>query len=97
MFSFRSDKTGFFVTLILTTLAAGTVIATLVLLIVGWAQGEWARYLLSVKWVLGSAWVLSIIIVLVRVKIFQFQRRSIGAGANKQAAREASSGENEAS
>ena len=35
MFSFRRDKTGFFVTIILLTIVAGTLISTLVLLIVG--------------------------------------------------------------
>lgn len=73
MFSFRRDKTGFFVTIILLTIVAGTLISTLVLLIVGIAQGDWKEYLLSVKWVLGSAWVACIVTVLVRLKIFKTQ------------------------
>jgi hypothetical protein len=73
MFSFRRDKTGFFVTLILLAIAAGTVISTLVLLIEGIARGDWKAHLLSVKWVLGSAWVGCIITVLVRLKIFKWQ------------------------
>ncbi len=73
MFSFRKDKTGFFVTLILLTIVTGTVISTLVLLIVGMAQGDWKAHLLSVKWVLGSAWVGCIITVLVRLQIYKWQ------------------------
>jgi hypothetical protein len=73
MFSFRRDKTGFFVTIILLIIAAGTVISTLVLLIVGIAQGNWKEYLLSVKWILGSAWVACIITVLIRLRIYKWQ------------------------
>ena len=73
MFSFRRDKTGFFVTIILLTIATGTLISTLVLLIVGMAQGDWKSYLLSMRWVLGSAWVACIITVLVRLKIYKVQ------------------------
>lgn len=73
MFSFRRDKTGFFVTIILLTIVGGTLISTLVLLIVGIAQGDWKAHLLSVKWVLGSAWVACIITVLVRLKIYKVQ------------------------
>lgn len=73
MFSFRRDKTGFFVTIILLTIATGTVVSTLVLLIVGMAQGDWKAYLLSMRWVLGSAWIACIITVLVRLKIYKVQ------------------------
>jgi hypothetical protein len=73
MFSFRRDKTGFFVTIILLTIVGGTAISTLVLLIVGIAQGDWKSHLLSVKWVLGSAWVACIVTVLVRLKIYKVQ------------------------
>ncbi len=73
MFSFRRDKTGFFVTIILLVIAAGTAISTLVLLIVGIAQGNWKEYLLSVKWILGSAWVACIITVLIRLRIYKWQ------------------------
>ncbi len=73
MFSFRRDKTGFFVTIILLVIAAGTVISTLVLLIVGIAQGDWKAHLLSVKWILGSAWVACIITVLIRLRIYKWQ------------------------
>src|SRR5690242_9177412 len=72
-FSFRRDKTGFFVTIILLIIAAGTVISTLVLLIVGIAQGSWKEHLLSVKWILGSAWVACIITVLIRLRIYMWQ------------------------
>ncbi len=73
MFSFRRDKTGFFVTIILLTIVGGTLISTLVLLVVGIAQGNWKAHLLSMKWVLGSAWVACIITVLVRLMIFKRQ------------------------
>ncbi len=73
MFSFRRDKTGFFVTIILLVITAGTVISTLVLLIVGIAQGNWKAYVLSVKWILGSAWVACIITVLIRLRIYKWQ------------------------
>jgi hypothetical protein len=73
MFSFRRDKAGFFITIILLTIVAGTAISTLVLLIIGIVQGDWKAHLLSVKWVLGSAWVACIFIVLIRLKIFKWQ------------------------
>lgn len=73
MFSFRRDKTGFFVTIILLVITAGTAISTLVLLIVGIAQGNWKEYVLSVKWILGSAWVACIITVLIRLRIYKWQ------------------------
>lgn len=75
MFSFRKDKTGFFSALTLIVLVAGTAISTLVLVIVGLAQGDWKAYILPVKWILGSAWVASIITVLVRVSVFGVQRQ----------------------
>jgi hypothetical protein len=73
MFSFRRDKTGFFVTIILIVIVTGTAISTLVLLIAGIAQGNWEEYLLSVKWILGSAWVAFIITVLIRLRIYKWQ------------------------
>jgi membrane protein DedA with SNARE-associated domain len=73
MFSFRQDKTGFFVTIILLMIVTGTAISTLVLLIVGIAQGNWKEHLLSVKWILGSAWVACIVTVLIRLKIYKWQ------------------------
>jgi hypothetical protein len=73
MFSFRRDKAGFFITIILLTIVTGTAITTLVLLIVGIAQGDWKEYKLSTKIVLGSAWVACIITVLIRLKIYKWQ------------------------
>lgn len=73
MFSFRRDKAGFFITIILLTIVTGTLISTLVLLIVGIAQGDWQAHLISTKVVLGSAWVACIITVLVRLKIYKWQ------------------------
>lgn len=74
MFSFRRDKAGFFIAIILLTIVIGTVISTLVLLIVGAANGDWKSHLLSTKIVLASAWVACIIIVLIRLKIFKWQQ-----------------------
>jgi hypothetical protein len=86
MFSFRHDKTGFFVTIILLTIVTGTLVSTLVLLIVGMAQGDWKSYLLSMKWVLGSAWVACIITVLIRLKIYKVQYdRALARQAAQQA------------
>ncbi len=73
MFSFRRDKTGFFVTIILLTIVGGTLVSTLVLLILGIAHGDWKSHLLSVKWILGSAWVACIVTVLVRLRIYKWQ------------------------
>jgi hypothetical protein len=85
MFSFRRDKTGFFVTIILLTIVTGTLISTLVLVIVGIAQGDWKSHLLSVKWVLGSAWMACIITVLVRLRIYKWQYdRSLARQAAEQ-------------
>jgi hypothetical protein len=87
MFSFRRDKTGFFVTIILLVIATGTAISTLVLLIVGIAQGDWKEYLLSVKWILGSAWVACIITVLIRLRIYKWQYdRALRLKAEKESA-----------
>ena len=73
MFSFRRDKAGFFITIILLTIVTGTAISALVLLIVGIAQGDWKAHLTSTKVVIGSAWVACIITVLIRLKIFKWQ------------------------
>jgi hypothetical protein len=73
MFSFHRDKVGFVITIILLTIVGGTLISTLVLWIVGLAQGDWTSHLVSMKWILGSAWVACIITVLVRLKIFKWQ------------------------
>jgi hypothetical protein len=72
MFSFRQDKVGFFVTLILIVIAAGTLISTIVLVAVGLATGSWGAFL-ALKIVLASAWVLCIVTVLTRVGIFRMQ------------------------
>ena len=73
MFSFRRDKAGFFITLILLTIVTGTAISALVLLIVGIAQGDWQAHLTSTKVVIGSAWVACIITVLIRLRIYKWQ------------------------
>jgi hypothetical protein len=75
MFSFRRDKMGFFSGIALIVIVAGTVISTLVLLVLGLAQGDWKEYLLPVKWILGVAWVLCIGTVMARVHVFGWQLR----------------------
>jgi hypothetical protein len=75
MFSFRRDKMGFFAGLVLLVIVAGTVVSTLVLLLVGMAHGDWSRHVLSVKWILGVAWVLCIATVLTRIYVFGWQLR----------------------
>ena len=82
MFSFRRDKVGFFITIILLTIVAGTAISALVLLIVGLAHGDWRAHSTSTKVILGSAWVACIITVLIRLKIYKVQqdRRQQGLG-----------------
>jgi hypothetical protein len=75
MFSFRRDKMGFFAGLVLLVIVAGTVLSTLVLLVAGVAKGDWAMYLIPVKWILGVAWVLCITTVLTRVYVFDWQLR----------------------
>jgi hypothetical protein len=75
MFSFRRDKMGFFSGIALMVIVGGTVISTLVLLILGLVNGNWKEYLLSVKWILGVAWVLCIVTVMARVHVFGWQLR----------------------
>jgi hypothetical protein len=71
MFSFRRDKTGFFVTLILLILVGGTLLATILIL----ALGGWEDYKVLLKWLWGSVWVLCIVTVLIRVAIFRWQMK----------------------
>src|SRR5436309_7433326 len=66
MFSFRSDKTGFFVTIILLALLAAAVSLTGVAFALDWDRG-----LVKVVW--GTWWVLCIITVLVRLAVFRWQ------------------------
>jgi hypothetical protein len=73
MFSFRRDKVGFFVTLILIVIAAGTLINTLVLVVVGLAMGNWTMFSVPMKIVLAAAWVLCIVVVYTRVAIYRAQ------------------------
>jgi hypothetical protein len=69
MFSFRSDKTGFFVTIILLALCVAMVISTIIIL----AVGGWNDYSWLVKTVWGTTWVLCIVTVLIRLGIFRWQ------------------------
>jgi hypothetical protein len=72
-FSFRQDKTGFFVTLVLLVIALGAAVTTIVLITIGAAEGDWKAHLLAWKWVVGSCWIACILTVLVRLIIFRQQ------------------------
>jgi hypothetical protein len=69
MFSFRSDKAGFFSGLVLLILVGGALISTLVL----WLVGGWEASSIWIKVILGATWVLCIATVYVRVLIFRRQ------------------------
>ncbi len=68
MFSFRSDKTGFFVTIILLALLVAAVALSVVFLAL---RADW--WVQKVIW--SAFWVLCIATVLVRVSVFRWQRR----------------------
>jgi hypothetical protein len=70
MFSFRSDKTGFFVTIILLALLGVAIAATLAVLLSGFQAGT---FWIVVKSIWGTWWVLTIITVLTRLAIFRWQ------------------------
>lgn len=73
MFNYRKDKTGFFATLILAGLVSGMIIASLVLLFMGIAKGQWDYYSLPIRLILGIGWLLLMATVLTRVGIFRMQ------------------------
>jgi hypothetical protein len=77
MFSFRLDKTGFFVTIILVVLLATAIVSTLVVLFLG----DWDGHVWILKWVWGTWWVLCIITVLTRLAIFRWQMIRAGSKA----------------
>jgi uncharacterized BrkB/YihY/UPF0761 family membrane protein len=71
MFSFRSDKTGFFVTIVLLALLAAAVALTVWVAVLGdWEAHKWVVKVIWTVW-----WVLCIVTVLVRVSVFRWQRR----------------------
>jgi hypothetical protein len=70
MFSFRFDKAGFFSGLVLMSLLGGTVVASLLI----WLIGGWNDFtILLLKWLWGTIWVLLIVTVLVRLAIYRWQ------------------------
>jgi hypothetical protein len=71
MFSFRSDKTGFFVTIILLALLVAAVALTVWVAVLG----DWEAHKWIVKVIWAAWWVLCIVTVLVRVSVFRWQRR----------------------
>jgi hypothetical protein len=70
MFSFRKDKMGFINGLILMSIAGVTLISTVLL----WAVWGWDQCGTAIKVIWGTAWVLCIIAVIVRVQVFKHQR-----------------------
>src|SRR5689334_12042678 len=68
MFSFRSDKTGFIVTIILIALLVAAVTIT----IIAWSNG-WEEHKTLLKFDWGTWWVLCIIVVLIRIAIYRRQ------------------------
>ena len=70
MFSFRRDKMGFFNALILIIIVVSTTISTVLIL----ASDGWDAHKTSIRWILGSAWVSCIVMVLVRITVFKYQR-----------------------
>jgi hypothetical protein len=73
MFSFRKDKAGFFFGLALIIICGGTFIATLVLLIVGAALGDYKMFLWPIRWVLSGWWLACVVTVLSRVYVLNWQ------------------------
>jgi hypothetical protein len=70
MFSFRFDKAGFFSGLVLMCLLGGTLLATLLIVLIG----GWNDFtILLLKWLWGTVWVLLIVTVLVRLAIYRYQ------------------------
>ena len=73
MFNYRKDKAGFFSAIVLACLVAAMVIASLILLFMGAARGQWDYYSLPIRLVIGIGWVLLVATVLTRVGIFRVQ------------------------
>jgi hypothetical protein len=70
MFSFRSDKTGFFVTIVLLALLVVAVALTIwVAVLDDWEAHKWIVKVIWTVW-----WVSCIATVLVRVSVFRWQR-----------------------
>jgi hypothetical protein len=69
MFSFRRDKMGFFAGMALILILVLTVVGTVLV----WVLGGWEQYGWLIRLIWGIAWVLLIIMVLVRVGVFRWQ------------------------
>ena len=69
MLNFRLDKVGFFSGLTLLSLLGVTVVAPVLIVLIG----GWEKYHLVIKWIWGTVWVLMITTVLVRVAIYRWQ------------------------
>lgn len=76
----KTGPTSFTITVVLVSLLGVTVLASVLIWIIGdWRDSE-AALVLSLKIVWGAWWVLCILTVLVRVGIFGWQRRMAGYG-----------------
>jgi hypothetical protein len=77
MFDYRSDKAGFFVTIIMLVWLGAAIVGSVVALLLG----QWDDHVLILKWVWGTWWVLCIVTVLTRLAIFRWQ---MGRSARKE-------------
>jgi hypothetical protein len=85
---FKSGTASFTITVVMVSLLGVTVLASVLL----WIIGDWDRYGgplgLTMKIIWGTWWVLCVITVLVRIALFNQQRRqALQARANRQAQR----------
>lgn len=78
MLNFRVDKVGFFSGLTLLILLGVTLMATLLIILIGgWDQYNWL-----IRSICGVVWVLMIMTVLIRVAIYRYQM-IVGKAPNK--------------
>jgi hypothetical protein len=75
MFDYRSDKAGFFVTIIMLVWLGAAIVGSVVALLLG----QWDDHVLILKWVWGTWWVLCIVTVLTRLAIFRWQMGRFGS------------------
>jgi|GEM_PF-4876853 len=65
------DKVGFINAFVLIGIVAVTLIATIALIVLGFLAGDWSRYILALKFVLGGAYILCTIAVLTRIGVYR--------------------------
>jgi len=67
------DKVGFVTAYLLIGIVSATVIATLVLLVLGIVDGDWSKYLVPVKFVLAGGYLLGMVAVITRICIYRLK------------------------